>query len=195
MEGEVCQYINCLEPGDRDDHQLMCQMGAWVLTSTRRCEQAACPPGGPTLGGYCDSTVSPGPCTAIDACGFARQLSCINDTWQADAEDSDVPQGAGGASGELPLPDTSGGVSPLVCPDYPPYWGSSCCPDNFPDVCDYRQPAMDGGAGASFIIIPSDPIDPGGSTGSGPNGGAGASPPLDCAVCATDTMTWEPCEQ
>jgi hypothetical protein len=180
MDNRVCAYDNCAAPDYRDYHELNCVNGAWVLAFTEACPVGQCPADTPFVGSYCNAGVTPGPCSAVDACGEVREATCFDWTWQT--LDNKLPElpgtSAGGADGA--------GMDPVVpqCPVNPPYSGDRCCPGAVPERCDYTEGDPDGAAGASFLINPVT------STG-----GDGDAPyVLQCAVC-TDQMYWSSCPQ
>lgn len=171
----VCWYANCTAPEYRDYHELHCVDGAWTLAFSEACQVGPCPAEPPVIQSYCDASVTPGPCSAVDACGEGREVVCSNWAWQTTDDklpERPITDGAGGAGAAAPM-----------CPAEPPYAGDRCCPRAVPERCDYTGGDPDGAAGASFLIDPT-------STGS-----AGDAPyRLQCAVC-TDQMYWSNCPQ
>lgn len=162
-EGEQCAFVNCVAPDYRDDHTLTCLNGAWALSAEVVCEEEAdqCPASPPVRGRACDEATTPGPCTAVDACGSAQLAYCTNGVWVYEAPDGDadrIAPAAGGATvvgTAAPTGSATTGAVPEPelpeCPLNPPVLGSPCCPSDYPALCDY---ASDGSAGSSGFDAP-----------------------------------------
>lgn len=155
FDGQRCPFVNCEAPDYRDDHTLTCFDGAWALTAEVICDEepSSCPATPPVRGQACDSDATPGPCTAIDACGGVQLAYCEGNVWTFEANDGDsepIAPGVGGASAVSTAVATTG-ITPELpeCPINPPTLGTSCCPADYPEVCDYGS-----GSGSSNFGVP-----------------------------------------
>lgn len=152
---QSCSFINCVAPDYRDDHVMACINGAWALTSEVICDAdpLPCPSSLPAQGQACDAASTPGPCSALDACGVVQFAYCTTGVWEFQssdgAEDRAAPApGTGGATVVGTATATTGADIPVqepVCPANPPTLGAACCPASFPEYCDYGA----GGAGGN----------------------------------------------
>ena len=141
QNGQLCQFENCVAPAYRDDHDLMCVQGAWAITGLTTCELTGteCPNALPYRGQACDPAATPGPCTSIDACGAQRALYCAAGIWDYADADSLVPASTSATVGSATVGSTSttGAIPPAQCPVNPPVLGTTCCPTDYPQWCDY----------------------------------------------------------
>jgi hypothetical protein len=214
VEQASCTYINCVAPNYRNDRVMLCVNGTWTLGSEEQCETepTSCPATTIRAGQGCDSEVTPGPCSAIDACGGIQAAYCSEGVWSYDVARIERLVPATGDVGPvgtaMGTTTTSGGTPPPPeCPLDPPTLGAACCPANHPALCDYGSgsggssgfgapvPAAGGAGGAGSTTVggvdgAGDASSAGGGFGAGGSGAAGAPSTSDCVTCSAD-MVWE----
>jgi hypothetical protein len=199
-----CSYPNCVAPDYRDGHMLTCVNGAWALAQVTRCEGNGdqCPNSPAIQGAACDVSVTPGPCTGVDACGSARNMYCNEGRWSV-VEVAEIipPTGGGGASSvgvAATVVTTTGGIGG-ECPLEQPPVGQACCPASYPTTCDYLPDSGSDSVGTTGPASAAVGSFTGGYTSAGVTvttvtTTGGAPVPVSCIYCDAGTSSWRLCD-